>query len=123
MSATTTPTLALASRFGQTAAVLARDVAITVVAALKAWRNRRTLARELGWLDDHMLRDIGITRGDLHAALSGRVADDPCRRLTVLALERRTAARASARERLTKAEFDTDHSTKERKRETRTWPA
>jgi uncharacterized protein YjiS (DUF1127 family) len=31
----------------------------------RAWRDRRELAH----LDDHMLRDLGLTRGDLDAAL------------------------------------------------------
>ena len=61
-------------------------------------RNRRTVAQLLHW-DEHMLRDIGLTPGDVRAALALPGGEDPSRRLGVLSTERRAAIRAEARER------------------------
>lgn len=66
----------------------------------KAWtltRHRRAV-RELWRLDDHMLRDIGLTRGDVAAALALPLDKDPSTRLRILAVERRAAHRAQRRE-------------------------
>jgi uncharacterized protein YjiS (DUF1127 family) len=57
-----------------------------------AWKNRR-VAMHLAGLDDRMLADIGVTRGDVEAALSGAVREDPTQRLAGLAAERRRAVR------------------------------
>lgn len=65
----------------------------------KARSNRRRVGSMLDF-DDHMLRDIGLTRGDVVASLSGPTFDDPSTRLRVLAVERRAGARAQARERM-----------------------
>ncbi len=70
-----------------------------VVAAWRAMRNRRSVAKLLEW-DEHMLRDIGITQGDVRSALSSPLAEDPSYRLGVMSVERRAAFRASAAERL-----------------------
>ena len=64
-----------------------------------AARNRRSIARLLEW-DDHMLRDIGLTPGDVRSALATPLGDDPSLRLGSLSLERRRAVRAVAKERL-----------------------
>lgn len=66
---------------------------------IKAWLRRREIMTLTEW-DDHMLRDIGITRGDLHAAFASPAATDPSLRLSVMAVERRAANRAQAEERL-----------------------
>lgn len=63
-----------------------------------AYRNRREVARLLKW-DAHMLRDIGLTQGDVHSALASPLAEDPSYRLDMLARERRRAVHAIARER------------------------
>ena len=55
--------------------VLAVSVA-RVAAVWKAATNRRAVVR-LHDLDDRMLRDIGLTRHDVHAALAGRRTEDP----------------------------------------------
>jgi uncharacterized protein YjiS (DUF1127 family) len=60
------------SSIGRTAAALARG-ARRIVVALK---HRRELAL-LADLDDRMLADIGLTRGDLHAARSEPLWQDP----------------------------------------------
>lgn len=36
--------------------------------------SRRRIYADLLQLDDHMLRDIGLTRGDVHEIVSGRGA-------------------------------------------------
>ena len=61
-------------------------------------RNRRTVAQLLHW-DERMLRDIGLTSGDVRAALALPGGEDPSRRLGMLSTERRAAIRAEARER------------------------
>lgn len=38
---------------------------------IQTWRNRRAAVRELSRLDDRMLRDIGLTRADIAAAVAG----------------------------------------------------
>jgi uncharacterized protein YjiS (DUF1127 family) len=65
--------------------------------SLKRWNMRRRTANALERLDDHMLRDIGVMRGEI-AAVAARQA----RRLVAeerVALERKAADRARARER------------------------
>jgi len=41
---------------------------------LAAWSERRAALRELNALDDRMLKDIGITRGDIPAVVAGMTA-------------------------------------------------
>ncbi len=65
----------------------------------RAARNRRSVARLLEW-DAHMLRDIGVTPGDVQSALASPLAEDPSYRLGVMSVERRAAFRATAHERL-----------------------
>lgn len=61
------------------------------------WAYRRTMT-QLVTLDDHMLRDIGITRCDVNAAATLPYSNDPTSRLRMLALERRATERALAKE-------------------------
>src|SRR3954465_1275135 len=51
-------------------------------------RNRRTVAKLLEW-DDRMLRDIGLTRGDVCAVMALPTGQDPSYRLIELSGERR----------------------------------
>ncbi len=64
-----------------------------------AFRNRRQVAKLLYW-DAHMLRDIGLTPGDVHSAMAGSIGKDPSCQLESLAQERRRASQLLARERL-----------------------
>lgn len=64
---------------------------------VEAVRNRRQVAKLLTW-DAHMLRDIGLTQGDVHAAMATPLREDPSYRLDTIAQERRLAAHATARE-------------------------
>lgn len=85
------------SRFAGIAVRCVAAVAMGVNARWRAFYGRRT-ARQLLELDDYMLRDIGITRGDVHAALSSPTPTDPTVRLRILAVERRAGRRAAQRE-------------------------
>lgn len=61
------------------------------------WAYRRTMT-QLVTLDDHMLKDIGITRCDVNAAATLPYSNDPTSRLRMLAQERRATERALAKE-------------------------
>jgi len=69
-----------------------------LVTLWRAAQNRRSVARLLEW-DAHMLRDIGLTPGDVHSALSSPIGHDPSSHLHAMSLERRMATRAGAEER------------------------
>jgi len=45
-----------------------------VVKPLANWRARQLALEELSSLDDHMLADIGITRGEIPGIVSGKLA-------------------------------------------------
>lgn len=62
--------------------------------------ERRRVMAELAALDDHMLRDIGVTRSDLRDASASPVLGDPTRLLVLRATERRAAWRLAARDRM-----------------------
>jgi uncharacterized protein YjiS (DUF1127 family) len=62
-----------------------------------AAKNRRAVNQLLAW-DSRMLADIGLTEGDVRGALAGRVAEDPSLQLSAFSHERKSAARARARE-------------------------
>lgn len=40
--------------------------------ACRRWHERREAARHLQELDDRLLEDIGISRGDIRAAVNGK---------------------------------------------------
>jgi uncharacterized protein YjiS (DUF1127 family) len=46
-----------------------------IAAALRQWRERREATRSLLSLDDRLLKDIGLTRGDVWAAVHGEFPD------------------------------------------------
>ncbi len=69
------------------------------VAYVEAVRNRRQVAKLLTW-DSRMLRDIGLTPGDVRSAMASPLGDDPSCRLDSMARERRNAFHAAARERV-----------------------
>ncbi len=70
-----------------------------MIGTWRAMRNRRVVAQLLDW-DSAMLKDIGLTTGDVRSAMSGPLLEDPSYRLSVLSVERRASLRAAARERL-----------------------
>lgn len=65
----------------------------------RVWRNRRETEALLSW-DAHALKDIGLTPMDVRLAMALPGSVDASSRLRVLAVERRFAERARARERL-----------------------
>lgn len=69
------------------------------VAFIEAARNRRQVAKLLHW-DSRMLRDIGLTPGDVRSAMASPFGHDPSCRLDTMARERRNAFHAAARERV-----------------------
>ena len=64
-----------------------------ILKMLRAYSHRRAINRLL-YLDAHTLRDMGITQGDVHSALSRRLTEDPSEHLQALAHERRVARRS-----------------------------
>jgi uncharacterized protein YjiS (DUF1127 family) len=67
-------------------AFLARGIN-AVSQLVRSWKNRRAFYR-LGDMSDAELADIGLTRGDLHVALTGPFGLDPTTRLRSIADER-----------------------------------
>lgn len=78
---------------------LAEGAVARVAALVVAIRNRRAVNGLLE-MDDRMLSDIGLTRGDVYSSLSGRTEDDPSLRLSALWSERRAGLRQSAGQRM-----------------------
>lgn len=71
-----------------------------VVSAIAAWRTAVRNRREVAMLmeaEDGVLRDLGLTRLDVSAALSEPMWRDPSARLLIWSVERRAAQRAHAR--------------------------
>jgi uncharacterized protein YjiS (DUF1127 family) len=71
------------------------DLGLAVLAVIGAVLNRYRAARALSSFDSRMLADIGLTQGDVDSAFSEPLWRDPTRRLAVIAIERRSAARAA----------------------------
>ncbi len=76
--------------------ILARMAALG--RAMKMAWARRKLLGELGSLDDHLLRDMGITRQDIASVLAEPGLEDPTLRLAARAREARRGQRATALE-------------------------
>lgn len=83
---------------GLAATARVRDLLRQAKATLKAWDNRREAMSVLSGMDKHMLRDIGLSEGDVRSALAEPIWSDPTVCLKRLAVERRAAARAQGRE-------------------------
>lgn len=75
----------------------ARDLALGIGAAVAAIINRFETARALSSYDSRMLADIGLRPEDVQSAFAEPIWRDPTRRLAVIAIERRTAAREARR--------------------------
>lgn len=59
---------------GRTAAVLAGSLLYRyIVKPLASWRARQVAMEELMSLDDHILADIGINRGEIPGIVTGRI--------------------------------------------------
>ncbi|WP_371344872.1 DUF1127 domain-containing protein [Ancylobacter sp. IITR112] len=90
------------SSFGTAASGLLVAVFMGSIQFIRAVARRRHIA-QLGAFDDRMLRDIGLTRGDLLDASSGPLWHDPTALLVVRSVERRAARRSTMREVLREA--------------------
>ncbi|TCK30802.1 uncharacterized protein DUF1127 [Ancylobacter aquaticus] len=90
------------SSFGTAASGLLIAAVVGSIQFIKAVARRRHLA-QLGGFDERMLRDIGLTRGDLLDASSGPLWQDPTALLVVRSVERRAARRMTMREALREA--------------------
>ena len=60
----------------------ARTAMQVIASAWAVYRNRRQL-RRIADLDDHLLRDIGLTRSDVEAASTMPIYTDPTARLAI----------------------------------------
>ena len=87
---------------GRTILAIFGVIAAAAANRIRAWKNRRDVARLLHW-DQHMLSDIGLTQGDVYCAMAARVDEDPSVQLSMFALERRFAHEAQMRDRLEQA--------------------
>ena len=67
--------------------VLARQIAARAVQMVKAITNRRSV-HALYDYDERMLKDIGLTRSDVTAALDSPLTDDPSHHLRQVAAGR-----------------------------------
>ncbi|RCS24638.1 DUF1127 domain-containing protein [Phyllobacterium salinisoli] len=81
---TTTVKLPAATGF---AATMTQTItrAFNMVVKFFVVRRNRAAILHLGDLDDHMLKDIGVSRSDLHAVLGYSYLDDPSSALGELA--------------------------------------
>ncbi len=68
---------------------------VEAAANLRRTLEHRRVISQLAGLDDHMLRDIGITRADLRDAAAEPLRADPTRVLVLRNTERRVAQRLS----------------------------
>ncbi len=78
----------IASRSGHAEAGLLQALQQFAEKAVRSWRNRRSVAR-LSEFDDHLLADLGLTRGDVEAALSQPFSHDPSVELQRIARDSR----------------------------------
>ena len=72
--------------------------AFASLSSLKTVWDRRRLVGQMAGLDDHMLRDIGLTRFDIDSVLADPAMTDPTWRLAVRAREARSNQRAAVLE-------------------------
>lgn len=68
--------LAVGEAIGAAVAGLRRLYRTLVVARLERRRTRQAAYRELMSMDEHMLRDIGITRGDIPYVVRGGAVNE-----------------------------------------------
>lgn len=92
----TTATITPSAAAGSLARIteFAATVALRVVNLVRAYKNRRDM-QALASLDDRMLADIGLTRGDVRDAFAEPVWHDPSRVLVTRSRERRYSRRSA----------------------------
>jgi uncharacterized protein YjiS (DUF1127 family) len=70
----------IASQGGDAGAGILQSALRGMRQVLKAWKSRKEIAN-LADFDDHMLADLGLTRGDVRDALHLPLSSDPGREL------------------------------------------
>jgi uncharacterized protein YjiS (DUF1127 family) len=70
----------MATQLGSSEAGLLSSIRHSAQRAYRVWRNRREIA-VLSEFDDHMLADLGLTRGDVADALDLPFSHNPGREL------------------------------------------
>ena len=63
------------ARAGHRLVTAVAGAAVTIGGGLRQWRERRRATHELMSLDDRLLKDIGITRGEVWAAVHGELTE------------------------------------------------
>jgi uncharacterized protein YjiS (DUF1127 family) len=101
-SATTVPADAAVAKTGFRAKGYLGKVVEVVATSWMRLRNRRQVHDLLG-LDDYLLRDLGVARGDVFEALSNPLVNDPTAILAAAANQHRLSERARLRESLRSA--------------------
>ena len=95
---TTTASAPLAPAKGFQVALVRKAVA-ALGQLWTVWKRRREIGNLLE-MDDWMLKDIGLSRGDVHDALADRLTHDPSSRLASTAARHLAAERSRARDSL-----------------------
>lgn len=101
-SATTVPADAAVAKTGFRAKGFLGKVVEVVATSWMRLRNRRQV-HDLLSLDDYLLRDLGVARGDVFEALSNPLVNDPTAILAAAANQHRLSERARLRESLRSA--------------------
>ena len=101
-SATTVPADAAVAKTGFRAKGYLGKVVEVIATSWMRLRNRRQVHDLLG-LDDYLLRDLGVARGDVFEALSNPLVNDPTAILAAAANQHRLSERARLRESLRSA--------------------
>ncbi len=70
-----------------------RDLLVKMQTVWSAVANRYVAGGMLSHLDDRMLSDIGVSRGDVESAFAEPVWRDPTTRLALMVTERRVGSR------------------------------
>ncbi|MHB2166994.1 DUF1127 domain-containing protein [Alsobacter sp. R-9] len=83
-------------------AVARQGVLAKVVTWWTRFQNRRQVSNLLA-LDDYLLKDLGVARGDVFEALTDPLTSDPSSLLAASAAQRRISERARIREHLRSA--------------------
>ena len=79
----------IARQSGSADSGVLQEILHTARRTFRAWRNRKRIA-SLSDFDDHILADMGLTRGDVRQALDLPFAHDPALELQRLALKNRS---------------------------------
>ncbi len=67
------------SAYAYKAVTAVADSVANAVGAVRTWNARNAAVRDLSRLDDHLLNDIGIHRGEIRAVVDGMLSRPPAR--------------------------------------------